>query len=95
MPATATPAPRTSTPLDKGKLANAWLGNEATVYVILGVVVVAGVFTAFIAMRSADPVLANDAYEYGQKSEGQTQRNLLPAQRARNHAATPEDAPIK
>lgn len=58
-------------------------------------VVVAGVFTAFIAMRSADPVLANDAYEYGQKSEGQKQRNLLPAQRARNHAATPEDAPIK
>jgi hypothetical protein len=58
-------------------------------------VIVAGVSTAFIAIRSADPVLANDAYEYGQKSDEQAQRSLLPAQKARNHAATPADAPIK
>ncbi|MEY2622159.1 MAG: hypothetical protein RIT26_1979 [Pseudomonadota bacterium] len=58
-------------------------------------VVVAAVFTAFIAMRSPDPVLANDAYEYGQKSDEQAQRSLLPAQRARNHAATPDHAPIQ
>ncbi len=57
-------------------------------------VIVAGVITATIAMRSPDPVLANDAYEFGQKSE-EAQRSLLPAQKARNHAATPADAPIK
>jgi hypothetical protein len=58
-------------------------------------VIVAGVVTAWIAMRSPDPVLANDAYEYGQKQDEQAQRSLLPAQKARNHAATPADAPIK
>jgi hypothetical protein len=58
-------------------------------------VIVAGVVTAWIAMRSPDPVLANDAYEYGQKQDEQAQRSLLPAQKARNHAATPADAPVK
>jgi hypothetical protein len=58
-------------------------------------VIVAGVATAFIAIRSADPVLANDAYEYGQKNDEQAARSLLPAQKARNHAATPDDAPIR
>ncbi len=58
-------------------------------------VIVAGVITAAIAMRSPDPVLANDAYEFGQKTDDSAQRSLLPAQKARNHAATPVDAPIK
>ena len=58
-------------------------------------VIVAGVVTAYIALRSPDPVLANDAYGYGQKQVEQTQRSLLPAQKARNHAATPADATIK
>ena len=58
-------------------------------------VIVAGVFTAYIAMRAPDPVLANDAYEYGQGQKDQEARSLLPAQKARNHAATPESAPIR
>ena len=58
-------------------------------------VVVAAVFTAYLAMRDPDPVLANDAYEYGQKDTEAMQRQLMPAQKARNHAATPQDAPIR
>jgi hypothetical protein len=58
-------------------------------------VVVAAIFTAYIAMRSPDPVLANDAYEYGQKDGAVNDRSLLPAQKARNHAATPENASIR
>ena len=30
----------------------------------------------WLAMRSPDPVLANDAYEYGQKQDEQAQRGL-------------------
>ena len=58
-------------------------------------VVVAAVFTAYLAMRDPDPVLANDAYEYGQKDTQAAQRQLMPAQKARNHVATPQDAPIR
>ena len=58
-------------------------------------VVVAAVFTAYLAMRDPDLVLANDAYEYGQKDTEAMQRQLMPAQKARNHAATPQDAPIR
>jgi hypothetical protein len=57
-------------------------------------VVVASLVTAYIAMRDPDPVLANDAYEYGQQSGASDERSLLPAQKARNHAATPEGASI-
>jgi hypothetical protein len=59
------------------------------------VVVVAAVYTAYLAMRAPDPVLAHDAYEYGQKSQGTNDRSLLPAQKARNHAATPETVQVK
>ena len=58
-------------------------------------VVVAAVYTAYLAMSAPDPVLAHDAYEYGQKEAEATNRSLLPAQKARNHAATPEDAAIR
>ena len=58
-------------------------------------VVVAALFTAYIAMRNPDPVLANDAYEYGQQGTPKDERSLLPAQKARNHAATPDGAPIR
>lgn len=58
-------------------------------------VIVAGVATAYIAMSAPDPVLANDAYEFGQSQLAQDPRSLLPAQKARNHAATPEDVPIR
>ena len=40
-------------------------------------VVVAAVFTAYLAMRDPDPVLANDAYEYGQKDTQAAQRQLM------------------
>jgi hypothetical protein len=58
-------------------------------------VIVAGVATAYIAMSAPDPVLANDAHEFGQSQQAQDPRSLLPAQKARNHAATPEDVPIR
>ena len=48
-----------------------------------------------VAMSAPDPVLANDAYEFGQGQKAQDPRSLLPAQKARNHAATPEDVPIR
>ena len=82
------PAPITSRP---------WYRHAWVWMLIAGpaLVVVAAVFTAYLAMRDPDPVLANDAYEYGQKDTEAMQRQLMPAQKARNHAATPQDAPIR
>ena len=82
------PAPTTSRP---------WYRHAWVWMLIAGpaLVVVAAVFTAYLAMRDPDPVLANDAYEYGQKDTEAMQRQLMPAQKARNHAATPQDAPIR
>ncbi len=59
------------------------------------IVILAGVATAYIAMSAPDPVLANDAYEFGQGTAAPDARSLLPSQKARNHAATPEDVPIR
>ena len=62
-------------------------------------VVVAGVITAWIAVSHPDPVLSEDYYRQGleiNKTLNQEQeRSLLPAQQARNHAATPADAPVR
>ena len=58
-------------------------------------VVIAAAFTAYLAMRAPDPVLAHDAYEYGQQEAEATNRSLMPAQKARNHAATPEGADLR
>lgn len=58
-------------------------------------VILAAFYTAYIALSHPDPVLANDAYEYGQRTMTQDERSHLPAQKARNHAATPEGAPIR
>lgn len=55
------------------------------------VVVVAAVATAVIAMRNADPLVAEDYYRKGleiNKTLAQ-ERSLAPALQARNHAATP------
>ena len=84
-------------PIHTSEQAKPWFRHGMVWMLIAGpaLVIVAGVFTAIIAMRSPDPVLANDAYEYGQKNDEQAQRSLLPAQKARNHAATPADATIK
>ena len=66
------------------------------------IVVVAGLTTAWIAMRAPDPVLAEDYYRQGieinrtlEAREAarlrEADRSLAPAMKARNHAATPTD----
>ena len=54
-------------------------------------VVVAGVVTAWIALRGADPLVAEDYYRRGVEINKQlaAERALLPALQGRNHAATP------
>lgn len=58
-------------------------------------VIVAGVVTAWLAMSHPDPVLAEDYYRQGleiNKTLEAERSSLVPAQQARNHAATPVDA---
>ncbi len=61
------------------------------------VVVVAGFFTLWLAMRQPDPVLAEDYYQRGidiNKTIQQSDTSMAPALKGRNHAATPvEDQP--
>ena len=54
-------------------------------------VVVASITTFFIAANGADPLVDGNAYRRGLKVHEQlrSERALLPAQQARNHAATP------
>ena len=55
-------------------------------------VVVAGVVTAVIAVRGADPVVEADYYRRGMeinKALAAAERAKLPALQGRNHAATP------
>lgn len=62
-------------------------------------VIVAGLITAWIAISHPDPVLSEDYYRQGLEINNtlsqQQDRSLLPAQQARNHAATPADAPLR
>jgi hypothetical protein len=62
-------------------------------------VVVAGVITAWIAVSHPDPVLGQDApaqtEAISQPTTQSQERSLLPAQQARNHAATPIEAPLR
>jgi hypothetical protein len=56
------------------------------------VVVVAGFVTAWIAVRSADPVVAVDYYRRGMeinRTLSAQDKAVLPALQGRNHAATP------
>ena len=59
------------------------------------VVVVAGLVTAWLAMRSPDPVLAQDYYRRGVEINKTLAKNkaLMPALQGRNHAATPPASP--
>jgi uncharacterized protein len=59
------------------------------------VVVIAGLVTAYIAMRAPDPVLAQDYYKRGIEINKtlERQQGLAPAAQARNHAATPAPSP--
>ena len=57
------------------------------------VVVVAGIATAVIAMRTHDPLVAEDYYRRGieinKALAEQAAKDLLPAMQGRNHAASP------
>lgn len=60
-------------------------------------VVLAGFATLWLAIRTPDPVLADDYYRRGleinrslAQPEGTRVPALVPAQQARNHAATPQ-----
>lgn len=73
--------------------------RHGLVWMVIGgpaVVVVAGIATFVIAVRSPDPVVGHDSYRYRAQSsapEAQGARKaLLPAQQGRNHAASPEPA---
>lgn len=59
------------------------------------VVVVAALFTAWIAIRNPDPVLAEDYYRRGVEINKTLAKNkaLTPALQGRNHAATPDSSP--
>lgn len=59
------------------------------------VVVVAGVVTAWLALRSPDPVLAEDYYRRGLEINKTLAKDkaLMPALQGRNHAATPPKSP--
>lgn len=55
-------------------------------------VIVAGIATAIIAIKSADPLVAEDYYRRGieiNKTLAAKDKALLPALQGRNHAATP------
>ena len=62
-------------------------------------VIVAGLITAWIAISHPDPVLSEDYYRQGldinKTMRQEEDRSLMPAQQARNHAATPVDAPVR
>lgn len=57
-------------------------------------VIVAGVLTAWVAVRSPDPVVATDYYRRGLDINRtlERQKALIPAMQGRNHAATPAAA---
>ena len=57
------------------------------------VVVVAGFYTLWLAISLPDPVIAEDYYQQGieiNKTLEGPSKNLLPAVKGRNHAATPQ-----
>jgi len=59
-------------------------------------VVIAGIATVWIAVRTPDPVVAEDYYRRGVEINktlaAQRTKALLPALQGRNHAATPPAA---
>ncbi len=83
-------AHKTPEPLPWWRYGHVWL-------VISGpaIVVVAGLVTAWIAVASPDPVVADDYYRRGMdiNKTRAAERALLPALQGRNHAATPAAAP--
>lgn len=66
------------------------------VWMVIGgpaAVVVAGFYTLWLAISMPDPVLTEDYYQQGidiNKTLDGPSKNLLPAVKGRNHAATPQ-----
>lgn len=57
------------------------------------IVVVAGFFTLWLAVRTPDPVLSEDYYQRGldiNKTLQAQQQAMTPAMKGRNHATTPQ-----
>ena len=77
-----------------GDTAAPWWKFPLVWMVIAGpaIVVVAGFATLWIAIRTPDPVIAEDYYRQGiEINKTLADKKLLPAQTGRNHAATPSD----
>jgi uncharacterized protein len=78
-------------------VATAWWRFPLVWMVIAGpaVVVVAGVATVWIAVRTPDPVVAEDYYRRGMqinRTLAEQRKALLPAVQGRNHTASPPPA---
>ncbi len=63
------------------------------------IVIIAGFFTLWLAVRTPDPVVAEDYYRRGlevnRTLEEGADKSLVPALQGRNHAATPaQDVPV-
>lgn len=91
--ATAGPTAQTAPP------SQPWWRHGHVWLVIAGpvTVVIAGIATAVVAIRSPDPLVAEDYYRRGIEinktlGQGADAKALLPAVQARNHAATPAGA---
>ncbi len=70
-----------------------WWGFGHVWLVLAGpaIVIVAGFFTLYLAIRTPDPVVSEDYYRQGMeinKTLETTSGSLAPAVQARNHAAT-------
>lgn len=78
----------------QAKTAAAWWKHGYVWMILAGpaVVVVAGIATFVIAVRTPDPVVATDYYRRGielNKTLRAHEKATLPAVQGRNHAATP------
>ena len=92
MSTNATPQGATPQPAPWWKFGHVWLVIAGPVLVIL-----AGFVTLWLALSRPDPMVAEDYYRQGieiNKTLDGADKSLLPAVKARNHAATPaQDAP--
>ncbi len=79
------PAPLDRTPAGPSEAGQPWY-RQPMMWLVVGgpaAVVVAGIVTAVIAVRGADPVLDTRADRFAEQ----------PAREGRNHAATPQTRP--
>lgn len=98
-PAASTPGASTPAASDS----QPWWRHGHVWLIISGpaIVIVAGIATAVIAVRQPDPVVAEDYYRRGVEinrtlagaGEGGGATAMMPAVKARNHAADPTAAP--